>query len=230
MALIQRSILVPSASGRVGNSVFVRSPAGIVLRERVIPANPRTALQTAVRLAIAGASDRWRNTLTANQRDAWELYAHNTPVSGQYGQTLQLSGWNMFSRQAVLRTLANAPAVNNGPTNAGVPAAPLTPAGLVNAGPNVVVTLNAADTWRSDPTSYCLCSLSTPQSATRRTRSGYFQFTKAVSGNSDTPVATIQIPPLWGAPQVGKVTYLKMVVVDGQGRVSAASIHRLLMA
>ena len=60
--------------GKLGNVVFVRSGDGYVVRERVTPANPRTAAQTRARRGFAQASQGWAR-LTDAEFEAWQAYA-----------------------------------------------------------------------------------------------------------------------------------------------------------
>ncbi|RYG22845.1 hypothetical protein EON82_15905, partial [bacterium] len=59
--------------GKLGNVVFIRSADGYIVRERVTPANPRTALQTAVRREFAIASQGWKG-LSEEAFAAWLAY------------------------------------------------------------------------------------------------------------------------------------------------------------
>lgn len=59
--------------GKLGNVVFIRSADGYVVRERVTPANPRTALQTATRREFAIASQGWKG-LSDEAFAAWQAF------------------------------------------------------------------------------------------------------------------------------------------------------------
>jgi hypothetical protein len=67
------------ASGKLGNVVIVRSREGTVIRELVIPRNPQTPAQIAVRTALKRAAQAFE-TFTAAQEAEWERYAKRQSV------------------------------------------------------------------------------------------------------------------------------------------------------
>lgn len=67
------------ASGKLGNAIAARARGGILyLRARVIPSNPQTFLQTAVRNAITTVAGYWRATLNQTQRETWAETGEST--------------------------------------------------------------------------------------------------------------------------------------------------------
>jgi hypothetical protein len=57
-------------SGKIGQQVYMIGRNGQVVRQRVIPANPRTVTQRSVRAAFANVSGNW-DKLTPVQQAAW---------------------------------------------------------------------------------------------------------------------------------------------------------------
>ncbi len=94
MAKAELGILLHDLRGKAGNAVFVAGRNGAVVRTRVIPRNPCTAAQKAVRASLAKAAAAYRS-LTATQQAQWVAYAagitrtragsgksyHPTPIS-----------------------------------------------------------------------------------------------------------------------------------------------------
>lgn len=79
------SAILTTMSGKLGGAVASKARGGIqYFRKLVIPRNPRSFLQTAIRNATAGVSSAWKATLTQTQRDAWIA----TESGGATGQTL----------------------------------------------------------------------------------------------------------------------------------------------
>lgn len=96
-------------SGKLGNLVIVPCEEGVILRERVTPANPRTDAQLAARYRQTKASQAW-TALTEAQLDSWKAYA----------ATLGMRPMNAYVSHAVRRLLVN-PSVaplQNPPTTA----------------------------------------------------------------------------------------------------------------
>ncbi len=74
MARVLESLLANGLTGRAGNAVFVRTKRGVVVRSRVVPRDPRTAEQEAVRARMRAAVEAWR-ALSPEQAARWAAYA-----------------------------------------------------------------------------------------------------------------------------------------------------------
>lgn len=90
-----------SYSGSLGGMTASHNAGGPYLRRRAIPTNPNTLRQQTIRAAMGAAVQGWSMALTEPQRQAWRDYAANTPVTDRLGQTITLSGVNMFARSNV---------------------------------------------------------------------------------------------------------------------------------
>jgi hypothetical protein len=86
----------------------------------VIPVNPNTEAQGIARENLATATAAWQNTLTDEGRGSWESYAAATPVTDKLGDTLVLSGQQMFVRNMTRRFIADLLVVTTGPVLAGL--------------------------------------------------------------------------------------------------------------
>lgn len=84
-------------SGSVGGVTAGHNKGGQYLRNRSIPTNPNSTRQQAARTALGTAAQRWR-TLTQAQRDAWEGYANQTPLTNRLGESITISGSSMYTR------------------------------------------------------------------------------------------------------------------------------------
>jgi hypothetical protein len=119
-------------SGSVGGVVASHNKGGQYLRNRSLPTNPNSAAQTRARDAFAAAAIAWRS-LTVAVREGWEAYAAGTPVVNRLGESITVSGFNMFVRTAAFFTGAGFPSA--------IPAAaPISP-GLADLGSNLQVAL-----------------------------------------------------------------------------------------
>lgn len=81
MAKVKTMALTGGFSGRLGNVVLVEQPTGTVMRERVIPRNPRTPAQTSWRTAMKEAGLAYRQ-LDSAQFLAWQAYAFQLAPAG----------------------------------------------------------------------------------------------------------------------------------------------------
>lgn len=121
MALF-KSQLVTQISGSTGGTTYSRSPSGMYTRARAVPVNPNTAFQVEVRAGLTDLVNRWIDTLTASQREAWNLWAANTPFTNALGDSFNISGQNAYigantpRAQAESKIAVSLPRVDNGPT------------------------------------------------------------------------------------------------------------------
>lgn len=103
-------------SGSLGGMTASRNRGGQYFRQRVVPTDPNSTAQALVRGYMAAAVEYWGQTLTSFQRDAWGVYAANTPTTDSLGQELVLTGQQMFIRSAVVRARAGEAFVDDAPT------------------------------------------------------------------------------------------------------------------
>jgi hypothetical protein len=82
----------------MGGLTFSHNKGGMYTRKRVIPVNPRTALQTAVRNGFKTTSSLWASALTSSQRAGWTAFAQANPVPNKLGAPCILTGLQMFMR------------------------------------------------------------------------------------------------------------------------------------
>lgn len=99
MAKVNAPLLSLDASGQVGKSMVFSKWKGInYVRRYIVPANPETDDQVAVRDLVRDASQAWATgaTVGAVIIDAAYKLAYDTAASGQ-----ALSGFNLFIRDCV---------------------------------------------------------------------------------------------------------------------------------
>ena len=72
--------LISAASGSLGGLTASHNAGGNYLRARVVPTDPQSPRQVSLRQIVGTLSNRWVNTLSQLQRDAWETYAQNVPL------------------------------------------------------------------------------------------------------------------------------------------------------
>ena len=100
-----KSPIFTQTSGSIGGTTFSHNKGGMYTRSRTIPTNPQTALQTERRAALGFATQDWANFMTPAERESWEVYAANVPVTNKLGDSINLSGQQMYIRTAVFETL-----------------------------------------------------------------------------------------------------------------------------
>lgn len=131
MALFKLGAFADYLSGKSGNTVFVRTKSGTVVRDHVIPTNPNTGAQEFVRGNLRNASQTFRG-MTTNQVKTWNQYASNFRTRSRGGRLKAKNGINVFCALA-----AKFLQVNPGGT------IPLTPPTTVFLGDNITLSVTA---------------------------------------------------------------------------------------
>jgi hypothetical protein len=182
--MLYKSSLLAEASGSVDGLVFSHNRGGRYIRRRTIPTNPNSPLQQTNRAAFAAAMARWRDVVTAAQRAAWGVYAANTPMVNALGETIYLTGPQMYCRTnsvAIQRSLIPFDAA---PTIFGLPeVSPLT---MASAAPGAVasVTFNAGDAWVGTHGTHLFGYFHQPENATIDFCKGPFRICDALAGDA----------------------------------------------
>lgn len=218
-----KSGLVTQASGSVGGMTASRNRGGLYLRARAMPVNPATAAQTDVRAIFSAAATRWRDVLTATQRNAWDQYAELTPLPDALGEPRNVGGLGMYVRGMVPRRQASLEYVDAGPATTGVPTFTPVVAGSLDPTAGLGITIVNTDGWASQPTGALLVYMSRGVSEARNFFKGPFQFVGRVLGATPTPPAnsqvfTVSVLPFTVTP--GLKYFIRTRVVDSLGRTS----------
>ena len=121
MALIKP--ILGELKGSIGGNTFQGSRYGQVVRQRVVPVDPATPRQAALRQHLAQANVDWK-ALVAGIRSGWETYAANTPWTNRFGDEVFLTGRLQFIRSAVFNLAAGEPTPTFAPEIPGLPANP----------------------------------------------------------------------------------------------------------
>lgn len=137
-------------SGKEGPIVYSHNRFGAYTRRLVIPTNPNSPRQAAIRSALQNLSNVWFNVLTPEQREAWADYAANVPVTNRLGASIHLTGLNMFVRSNT-QVQASAPSIRQDQAPAIFDLGVFTPPAVDTfvAGPPSTVNINftATDDW-----------------------------------------------------------------------------------
>lgn len=109
MAKINFGGVVQDARGKQNGIVYSKNRSGAYLRRKVTGTNPNTVAQQLVRSSFGNLSKQWGSSLTQAQRDSWTTYANTYPRVDIFGNSIRLSGSNMFiALNAVLLNLGGA--------------------------------------------------------------------------------------------------------------------------
>lgn len=89
---------VAQMSGSEAGRTYARNRGGAYIRNRTTPLNPNSTFQQTVRMRINELSKAWSADLTEAQRDGWTSFADSFPITDVFGESLTLTGSQMYVR------------------------------------------------------------------------------------------------------------------------------------
>lgn len=202
-------------------------------RNRSVPTNPNTGAQASVRANMAQAVQKWMS-LSQTLRDQWATYAANVAWTNRLGDTVFLTGQQMFIRtQTVMLQVGSgdlvvAPSTYN-----------LSNIGDITAGaPDVsahTVALNYDNTaeWANDVAGnggYLAVFVSREVAPTINFFKGPFLYYGGVFGDSPAPTSPFTITMPAGYFSLGNKVFIKAQAILSDGRMTTPVITESLAA
>lgn len=220
MALVKFGNGVAGMAGSINGTTFARNRYGSYARNRTKPVNPGSVGQQDARINLADAVARWRETLTAAQRTAWDLYAAAVSMKNRLGEVINLTGQSHYVRANAARFRASVTAVDAGPTELALPEKDSTLAVAISAATqNLSVTFDNTLNWAGETGGYMSIYASRPQSVTVNSFKGPYLYAGKIAGAATPPTspATIASP----FPVVaGQKVFVKAAIMRADGRLS----------
>lgn len=108
------SPLISDGRGKLGGTVYARNRAGVYVRNKTIPAQPRTASQVSNRASFAANSTAWAS-LTQTQRNGWNTLALQAILQDSLGHTYNPSGLQLYVSCARNLTAIGVTPISNAP-------------------------------------------------------------------------------------------------------------------
>lgn len=181
--MLFKSQIFTQVSGSVGGSTFARNKGGLYVRARSVPVNPNTTAQIAARDAFSTLVDSWTTILTQLQRDSWDVYALNTPVTNVFGDSKTLTGQQMYIRSNQPRVRDAQARVDDGPTtfDLGTFTTPVITISAAAAS-DVVVAFTDTDSWATADSGFLFGLVSRGQNASRIFFKGPFRSMSSIAG------------------------------------------------
>lgn len=190
--MLFKGTLVGPASGSIAGSTASHNRGGQYFRVRATPVNPNTSRQQAIRSYLTVLTARWRDVLTSNQRNGWNEYAENTPLTNALGDARNAGGLGMYLRGNVPRLLASLAVVDEGPATSGFPTF-LSPTVNFTSGTNdASIAFSTTDAWRSQTGAAMLLFVGGALPASINYFKGPYQYIGRILGNTTTPPTSPQ--------------------------------------
>lgn len=223
-----KSQVFTQVSGSIGGITYAHNRGGLYTRARSIPVNPNSPGQIAVRGFLSTTVSHWINTLTQAERDAWKLYADNTPLTDRLGDPLTLTGQQMYVRCNVARLRGGLLRVDAGPTTFGE--ALLTSPSITTMVAPTALTIDydENDAWADIIGGGMIVQVGIPQSPTINFFKGPYRFgaTELSTGGPLVPPFVMVTPFVFTAAQR---IFLRIRSTESDGRISAAQFFTAIV-
>lgn len=188
MALIKFGGGVVQASGSIAGNTFARNRFGNYMRARTKPVNPNSTYQADVRTFLAYLAEYWHETLTAAQRTAWNTYAAAVAMKNRLGETVYVTGFNMFLRTNIVRLQCENNLCPNAPTVLSLPDKDTVFAISASAATGLIsITWDDTTPWGDVAASIMALYQGVPQLVTRNFFNGPWRYLGNIPGNQNSP-------------------------------------------
>lgn len=222
MASVKYGGGIVAMSGSIAGNTFARNRYSNYVRTRTKPVNPRSVDQEKVRTSLGNLVQRWYNTLTAVMRTAWGNYAANVSMKNRLGETMNLSGFNMYIRSnlQLLRSGGygyrdTAPIINE----------------LAEKDPTVTCTPDFSDQqislvfdntlpWAGEVGGLMWVYQGSPQSPTRNFFNGPWRYMGVITGAVVPPTSPHVFNALRWPVSTGQKQWLAIRILRADGRLS----------
>lgn len=215
-------ILDRPTSGSIAGTTYSHNRAGQYIRNRRTPVVPtRTARQSTIRNQFKNSSSQW-SSLTPSQMAAWTAFAAMHPVTDSLGQSVVLTGHQMFVACSTSLQNAGQTIIATPPTTATV----VSP-GVCNIYADASGTVML--TWTlGDHAGWMLGAVSMPKSAGTTFNKTFTQFGVGVGDDSVMDVSEAFAAD-WGTPIEGTQLYARIQSVNEGGMTTPGTIVRSLV-
>jgi len=215
-----KGVIVDQLAGSMGGLTASRNQYGGYFRQRVVPVNPNTPFQQAIKQAASECANAYFNVLTDAQRSAWETYAANTSLTGKDGNSLTVKGPQMYNRTNVAAIAVGLPRIDSAPTLFYLAPTPDITSCVITVPTAGSLVFDDQAAWCSEDNAYMLLYLSRPQNGTLNFYKGPYRHVGAIAGDSGAPITS---PQAFTSPfpyTAGQRGFLFARVRRADGRVS----------
>ena len=231
--MLFKSALLTSASGSLGGVTASHNRGGLYLRARVIPVDPATPSQLQAREAMTNTAGDWA-LLSEDDRMSWMSYAQRILMTGPLGDSVQLSGQQMYVRSKIAAARLNEFAgfvrltvPDSAPAGSTLPAFVTSPV-LVSAEAQfgfISVSFDTAEPWVTEDAAAMLLFVGAPQGSGINFFKGPFRLATFAGGSSTSPPSSpfvfVSVFPI----AVGQKVWLRIRLFRGDGSLSSVLIE-----
>jgi hypothetical protein len=205
-------ILTSPSSGSIAGTTYSHNRAGQYVRNRRSPTQPvGTGRRGVIRAAFGAASTAWASLSQAVQA-AWTSYAAGHPYSDSLGQSIKLTGHQMYVAINTMLINCGVPQSATIPVSDAVFSAQFTAFTAVHAG---AITITPSGLGAAGD--HLLIALSAPQSGGRGFCKTFWQQTVVAGNVVAATVLTTAYVAQFGAVQAGQRIFYRLTPVNQYG-------------
>jgi hypothetical protein len=220
---LYKSPIFSSVSGSIKGITFSKNRGGQYVKGRSSPTNPNTTQQQTIRTILSDLSNLWVNTLSQADRNKWADYAANVPVTNRLGDSINLSGINMYVRCNSPRIQAGFARVDTAPVIFDLGSFTPVTIEATAAADGISVTFENTDDWANEDGGGMFIYAARPQNETINYFKGPYQFAGSIDGAAITPPAVPGGATSPFAFEIGQKIFTRIQTVRADGRLSADS-------
>lgn len=229
MALIAFGGGITDARGSIGGSTISRSGAGATMRARRKGVSPNTSYQATRKAHTSYIADAWSGTLDATERASWAAAAASISWVNKLGQSIALTGFQLFFRLNSLMLLAGKALVEAGPTAMGSAVSPLATITADASDGNISIAEPSQGFAKSTVGEHLLVSVCTPQRPGTTTGAKGKRFLQVIDGAATPPTFPVAITLPFDV-NAGEIVTVELIHIDADNRVSAPYTARVTVA
>jgi len=222
MALVKFGPGIVDARGSVAGTTFSRNRFGGYTRARVKPVNPKSPRQVAIHTIMMFLAEQWRESpMTDVIRTAWQTYASSVNWKNKLGESVTLTGFNMFMQCNAARITAGGALITAAPTVLGLP--PGDPAFAVSGSASsqeLSVVFDPLFDWNIIDDGLMSVYMGMPQSPSRNYFGGPWRFSDAIEGDTASPPTSPQTMTAPFTLVEGQKIWCRARIQEADGRVS----------
>lgn len=205
-------------SGSIAGTTSSHNRAGQYVRNRVSPVQPvGTGRRSAIRSAFSSASSGF-SALTAAQQDAWTSYADGHPITDTLGQSIKLTGHQMY-------VSVNTALLNIGEVMTSTPPADSSTLAIVPGAVSFSIATGGSFAFTAgDGNGFVSFALSRPMSAGRRFNKTFWQADYSTDDSTPMSITTAAYAAQFGTPVAGQRIFMKITPINQYGVTGIPSI------
>lgn len=223
MALIKFGGGVTAMSGSIAGNTFARNRFGYYSRARTKPVNPKSTGQSVMRAILAFLSEAWHDVLTAPQRTAWETYAQAVSMKNRLGESINVTGFNMFIRSNTIILQHGNAMIAPGPTSLSMypsDAAFVVTASAATQLLTIAFTVFPTMSWCDHPNAFMELYMGRPQVVTRNFFNGPYRHTGSIPGSHAPPLTSPKTMTAVFTLIQGQKIWVAARILEDDGRLS----------